>query len=88
VGLRLGCLNHARLTVEAIAATGRCPVLGWGRQPDRRRVRADGCNLATLERLLGSPPLAVLPPLEQPRAAEAAVWLDGAYLLAALGIAD
>ncbi|HEX7374895.1 MAG TPA: dethiobiotin synthase, partial [Steroidobacteraceae bacterium] len=29
VGLTLGCLNHARLTVEAIEHAGRCPFLGW-----------------------------------------------------------
>src|SRR6187549_3908979 len=29
VGLRLGCLNHARLTYEAILAGGRCRFVGW-----------------------------------------------------------
>ena len=28
VGLRLGCLNHARLTARAIAADG-CELVGW-----------------------------------------------------------
>jgi dethiobiotin synthetase len=32
VGLRLGCLNHARLTVEAIAARG-LPLAGWLANP-------------------------------------------------------
>jgi dethiobiotin synthetase len=66
VGLRLGCLNHARLTLEAIERTGRCPFLGWvgnGIDPGFERLNA---NLATLAGLLGGPPLAVLPPFETP----------------------
>ena len=48
VGLRLGCLNHARLTFEAIERSGRCPVLGWiGNAIDPGFERLDG-NLATL----------------------------------------
>lgn len=58
VGLTLGCLNHARLTVEAIHGAGRCRLAGWiANDIDpgfERRLE----NLATLERLLGSPPLA------------------------------
>jgi dethiobiotin synthetase len=87
VGLRLGCLNHARLTVEAIAGTGRCPLLGWvGSRIDAGFEPLDA-NLATLERLLGSPPLAILPPLDRPGAAEAATWLDRPRLQRALGVA-
>ena len=66
VGLRLGCLNHARLTLEAIERTGRCPFVGWvGNRIDPGFERLDA-NLATLARLLGGPPLAILPPLETP----------------------
>lgn len=87
VGLRLGCLNHARLTVEAITGKGRCPVLGWvGSRIDAGFEPLDA-NLATLQRLLGSPPLAVIPPLDRPDAAEAAEWLDRPRLQRALGIA-
>jgi dethiobiotin synthetase len=87
VGLRLGCLNHARLTVEAITGTGRCPMLGWvGSRIDAGFEPLDA-SLATLERLLGSPPLAILPPLDQPGAAEAAAWLDCPRLQRALGVA-
>lgn len=78
VGLRLGCLNHARLTLEAIERSGRCPFLGWignGIDPDFPRVSD---NLATLERLLGSPPLAVVPPLPDATPARAATWLQEA----------
>jgi dethiobiotin synthetase len=62
VGLRLGCLNHARLTLEAISASGRCPFIGWiGNRIDPGFARPEA-NLETLERLLGDPPLAVIPP--------------------------
>lgn len=61
VGLRLGCLNHARLTYEAIGRTRRCRFLGWiGNRIDPAFERLEE-NLGTLERLLGSQPLAVLP---------------------------
>jgi dethiobiotin synthetase len=66
VGLRLGCLNHARLTLEAIERTGRCPFVGWvGNRIDPGFERLDA-NVATLARLLGGPPLAIVPPLETP----------------------
>jgi dethiobiotin synthetase len=86
VGLRLGCLNHARLTAEAIERTGRCRLLGWiGNRVDPDFVRLDD-NLASLGRLLGSPPLAVIPPLGSPSAETAARHLDGPLVRAALGL--
>jgi dethiobiotin synthetase len=63
VGLTLGCLNHARLTLESIQHAGRAPFLGWiGNRVDPGFQRLEG-NLHTLERLLGGPPLAIIPPL-------------------------
>ena len=80
VGLRLGCLNHARLTLEAISSGGRCPFVGWvGSQADAGFARFDA-NVATLERLLGTPPLAIIPPLAEPSAGAAAKHLAGARL--------
>jgi dethiobiotin synthetase len=76
VGLKLGCLNHARLTLEAIVTSGRCPFVGWiGNRVDPDFAPLDG-NLETLERLLGSPPLAVVPPLGVATAAAVVPWLD------------
>ena len=60
VGLKLGCLNHAQLTRLGVESHG-VPLAGWvvnGIDRDMMRVEA---NLATLERLLGEPPLAVVP---------------------------
>ena len=76
VGLRLGCLNHARLTLEAVGSTGRCPWLGWiGNHIDPGFARIDD-NLDSLEQLLGGPPLAVVPALEVADATAVAAWLD------------
>jgi dethiobiotin synthetase len=60
VGLRLGCLNHAQLTRLGVEAQG-VTLLGWvasGVDPQMDRSEE---NLAALERLLGEPPLAVIP---------------------------
>lgn len=85
VGLRLGCLNHARLTLEAIERTGRCPFVGWvGNGIDPGFERPDG-NLATLARLLGGPPLAVLPPFEAPHPDAVAAALGRCDRLRRLG---
>ena len=60
VALRLGCLNHARLTREAIARSG-CSMAGWIGTHVDEYFAASVENVATLERLMGAPPLAVLP---------------------------
>jgi len=60
VGLRLGCLSHARLTLEAIRASG-CGYAGWIGNEIELDLAARDANLATLTRLLGSPPVAYLP---------------------------
>jgi dethiobiotin synthetase len=60
VGLRLGCLNHAQLTRQAIADCG-VEFAGWvGNCVDPSLERMNE-NLATLEKRLGCEPLAVFP---------------------------
>jgi dethiobiotin synthetase len=79
VGLRLGCLNHARLTFEAVRAAG-LPFAGWvGNRIDAGYERPAE-NLATLERLLGCAPLAVIPPLTPPDIDLVASELSGSAL--------
>lgn len=86
VGLRLGCLNHARLTLEAIERSGRCRYVGWiGNRIDPEFARPDE-NLTTLGRLLGGPPLAVIPPLPMPNASAALGFLQQPALARALGL--
>ena len=60
VGLRLGCLNHAQLTVRAIAADG-LRLAGWiGSRIDPHMACVDE-NVDTLRRRLPAPCLGVLP---------------------------
>jgi dethiobiotin synthetase len=57
VGLRLGCLNHALLTRDAIASTGLA-LAGWvANRIDPRMARVEE-NIETLRRRLGAPLLA------------------------------
>ncbi|MDJ0739388.1 MAG: dethiobiotin synthase [Gammaproteobacteria bacterium] len=60
VGLRLGCLNHARLTERAILDSG-LPLAGWiATQVDPAMTHVDD-NVAALRERLTSPCLGVLP---------------------------
>jgi len=81
VGLRLGCLNHALLTAEAIDARG-LPFAGWiGNciDPDFPRRAA---NVATLETRLSAPCLGTVPWMRNPDLGEAAAALpDAARIL-------
>jgi dethiobiotin synthetase len=58
VGLTLGCLNHARLTAEAIGRSGRCRLAGWVANAIDPGFERRAQNVATLADLLGTPPLA------------------------------
>lgn len=72
VGLRLGCINHALLTAEAIAADG-LTLAGWvANQVDPHMDRQQH-NLDTLKALMPAPLLGVVPritPLTMDRVAE------------------
>jgi len=82
VGLRLGCLNHAALTAEAIAARG-LHLCGWvANAIDRQMAQAER-NVAALQRLLHAPCLGQLPWMDAARAEVAAYLLDLAALSAA-----
>lgn len=71
VGLRLGCINHALLTAEAIGARGLA-LAGWiGNRIDPAMLCADE-NLAALRARLRAPLLGVLPHMRPPDAAAAA----------------
>lgn len=59
VGTTLGCLNHARLTAEAINVAARCRLVGWIANEVDPAFERQSANLASLERLLGTPPLAI-----------------------------
>jgi len=80
VGIRLGCLNHALLTREAIRARA-LPLAGWVAcriEPDMAAAHA---NVQTLCRRIDAPLLGDIPWLEQPDADAAAPFLDMHSLL-------
>ena len=75
VGLRLGCLNHALLTAEAIAARG-LTLAGWvANRIDPDMLRAED-NIAALRERLGAPLLGSVPRIAGSDPAAAASFLD------------
>jgi len=81
VGVKLGCINHALLTAQAIAQAG-LPLVGWIANdvipPGKRHAE----YLATLTRLLPAPLLGEIPYLEHgPEAAEPGQYLNLTALL-------
>ena len=60
VGVRLGCLNHALLSKQAIEAAG-VEWAGWVANAIDPTLERAAENLSSLERMLGSEPLAVFP---------------------------
>ncbi len=63
VGLRLGCINHAILTCEAILQTGKAPLVGWIANCIDPGFEASSGNLATLHDRLPTACLGVVPRL-------------------------
>jgi dethiobiotin synthetase len=59
VGLRLGCLNHALLTVAAIRQRGQI-LAGWIANQIDPAFACMPQNLATLQRHIGMPPIATV----------------------------
>lgn len=75
VGLRLGCLNHTLLTVEAMARDG-VKLAGWvANQVEPEMAALDG-NLMTLRRMLPAPCLGQIPFLDAATPLEVAKYLD------------
>lgn len=76
VGMRLGCLNHALLTAEAVARRG-LRLAGWVANRIDAEMPVYEENLQTLRQRLAAPCLGVLPWLgPQATAAEAAGYLQ------------
>jgi len=60
VGLRLGCLNHAILTAEAIRAQG-ARLAGWVANSVDPGMRNRDENIRTLEDMIDAPTLGTVP---------------------------
>lgn len=85
VGLRLGCINHALLTKLAIEAHG-AQFAGWIANAIDPAMARRAENLETLIRLIGEPPLALVPTL--PPEAPPLILADAAAHLRAAGTAQ
>jgi len=80
VAMRLGCLNHALLTVEAIAGRG-LTLAGWvANHIDPRMIAAED-NVRALETLIAAPLLARIAYTATPDSAASAALLDTRKLL-------
>ncbi len=75
VGLRLGCINHALLTAEAIAARG-LKLVGWVGNVVDLAMQHGIANVETLGALLPAPLLGCVPRLPAALPAAAAAHLD------------
>lgn len=61
IGMKLGCLNHALLTVEAIQRSG-LKLAGWiANQPQKARMAHYQENLETLKRMIDAPCIGEVP---------------------------
>lgn len=79
VGLRLGCLNHALLTAEAIAARG-LRLGGWVANQIDPAMPHQAANLDTLSSRLPAPLLGGVRWMTVPSAAEASASIDPSRL--------
>jgi len=82
VGMRLGCLNHALLTVEAIAVRGLA-LAGWVANVIVADMAAVEENVAALQQRIAAPLLGIVPYMMQPDVHVAAGRLDLNRLLSA-----
>lgn len=75
VGMRLGCINHALLTAEAIARDG-LQLAGWVANSCNREMENLAENIATIRGYLRAPCLGEVPYCERPTPEAVADYLD------------
>jgi dethiobiotin synthetase len=75
VGMRLGCINHAVLTAEAIARDG-LRLAGWVANRCQAELSCYEENVQTIKDLLGAPCLGEVPFLPNPKPEHIAVHLN------------
>lgn len=80
VGMRLGCINHALLTAEAIRRDGLA-LAAWVANQSGPRMDHHQDNVDTLRQLLPAPLLGDIPFLPEWQASDIAAHLDPAVLL-------
>lgn len=75
IGLKLGCLNHALLTYQALTSDG-VDVVGWvGNQVDPDMLYADE-NIKSLKQMIDAPCLGIVPHLKNTEDAKRYLQLD------------
>lgn len=79
VGLRLGCLNHALLTAEAVRARG-LTLAGWIANGVDPTLAHTAANVDTLNDTLNAPCLGNVPYLADPQPTQVSVALDSSAL--------
>lgn len=80
VGMRLGCMNHALLTVQAVAASG-LKLAGWVANCVDAEMSMLNENIAALQERIKAPLLGVVPHCKtRPDAREIAGYLDMSLL--------
>ena len=75
VSMRLGCINHAMLSLEAIRRDG-LSVFGWVANRVDAEMSCYQENLETLKRQIDEPCLGIVPHLKNPSATEVARYLN------------
>lgn len=80
VGLRLGCINHALLTAEAIRNDGLV-LVGWVANTINATMPALTENIEALQQRIPAPCLGVIPRLEDTNPEKVAEYLDLTLLL-------
>ncbi len=75
IGMKLGCLNHALLTIEAIQRDG-LKVAGWIANQVDENMAAYEENVATLHTLIKAPFLGEVPFMQNPNAQDVAELLQ------------
>ena len=80
VGMKLGCINHALLTAEAIVRDG-CQLVGWVANTIDPHMSCFDENLATLTAKFNAPLLGVVPHLSDVTPEGVAEHLDIKALL-------
>ena len=75
VGLRLGCINHTLLTVEAILSR-KLHLAGWVANHIDSKMTHHTENIALLEKMIPAPRLATIPHIENISAIETSRYFD------------
>lgn len=75
IGVRLGCLNHALLTVDAIRQDG-LSLVAWVANCVDANMRALDENILTLQQRIPAPCLGVVPFMDQPAPEKIAQYLS------------